>query len=332
MKNVPDSDGQLLRVQNLSVAFPRKRGPDVVVVDDVSFSLGQNEYVGLVGESGSGKTVTALAVMGLTHAPGKVTSGEVWFKGLDLRTLGEDELRAVRGDQISMIFQSLRSSLNPLMKVGDQVARVYRIHHGLDQKQARSAAIEMLHSVGIPDAKRRAEDYPHQLSGGMCQRVMIAMMISCQPDFLIADEPTTGLDVTIQAQIFELIRDLQRQLKSSVLLITHDLGVVAETCQRVLVMHAGHIVEMADVETIFADSKHPYTKHLMSSILRIDKEIVFPEDMRTISEDILYVPQGCRFAHKCDQAVEGRCFQDKPSLMEIGGGHWVMCHLYREQK
>lgn len=325
-----DNGNGLLSVRNLSVAFPRKRGTDVAVVDDVSFNVGANEYVGLVGESGSGKTVTALSVMGLTRSPGKVVSGEVWFKGRDLKSLGEDELRTVRGNQISMIFQSLRSSLNPLMKVGDQVARVYRIHHGLGQDEARSKAVEMLRRVGIPDAGRRAEDYPHQLSGGMCQRVMIAMMIACEPDFLIADEPTTGLDVTIQAQIFQLIRDLQKQLRSSVLLITHDLGVVAETCQRVLVMHAGHIVEMGNVETIFADSKHPYTRHLMSSILRIDKEVVFPEDMRSVSEDILYAPQGCRFAHKCDQAIEDRCFRDKPKKVEIASGHWVRCHLYGE--
>ncbi len=328
METLTDSGNGLLSVRNLSIAFPRKRGSDVVVVDDVSFSVGANEYVGLVGESGSGKTVTALSVMGLTRSPGKVVSGEVWFKSRDLRSLNEDDLRAVRGNQISMIFQSLRSSLNPLMKVGDQVARVYRIHHDLGQEEARSKAIEMLRLVGIPDARRRAGDYPHQLSGGMCQRVMIAMMISCQPDFLIADEPTTGLDVTIQAQIFELIRDLQKQLRSSVLLITHDLGVVAETCQRVLVMHAGHIVETADVETIFADSRHPYTRHLMSSILRIDREIVFPEDMRGVSEDILYAPRGCRFAHKCDQAIEDKCFREKPSMVEIESGHWVMCHLY----
>lgn len=316
----------LVRVQDLSVSFPSKRDR-TVVVDRASFDINKNEILGLVGESGSGKTVSSMAVMGLTRFPGEIDGGEIWYEGENLLAKTDEQMRHIRGEKISMIFQNPRTSLNPLTRVGDQIARVYKLHRDMKDEEAKKATVNMLKTVGITDAERRVRSYPHQLSGGMCQRVMIAMMLASEPELLIADEPTTGLDVTIQAQIFELIKSLQARTGMSVLLITHDLGVVAETCTRVAVMHAGHVVEVADVSTIFHDSRHPYTRQLLGSVLRVDKEMEVPETLKSVGEEILYSSFACRYANKCDD-VESICQQKRPEMTEVAPGHTVMCHKY----
>jgi oligopeptide/dipeptide ABC transporter ATP-binding protein len=296
-----------------------------MVVDRVSLSINRDEIVGLVGESGSGKTVSSMAIMGLTRYPGKIEAGKIWHNGENLLQKKEDEMRRVRGRVVSMIFQNPRSSLNPLIRVGDQITRVYRRHRGMGKEQAEREAINMLKLAGITDAERRMRSYPHQLSGGMCQRVMIAIMLASQPQLLIADEPTTGLDVTIQAQIFELIKSLRADTGMSVLLITHDLGVVAETCSRVAVMHAGHIVEVGPVGAIFHDSRHPYTQRLLGSVLRVDKVIETPKAQQAVREEILYSSFTCRYVNKCELA-ESICLNVKPRWTEVAPGHTVMCH------
>ncbi len=319
-----DENG-LLRICNLSVTFPGRDGP-VTILDRVSFELVENEIVGLVGESGSGKTLTSLSVMGFLPPSGRVVGGEIWFQGRDLLRLTEEELGVIRGQGIAMIFQSTRSALNPLMRVGDQVARVYQIQRGLRAEEARQEAVRMLGRMGIPGAERRARAYPHQLSGGMCQRVLIAMMVACQPTLLIADEPTTGLDVTIQAQIFELIQDVQRATGASILLITHDLGVVAETCQRVVVMYAGQVMEIASVDVLFAAPRHPYTSMLLGSVLRVDRAVELGMDLSP-SEEVTYGITGCRFAPRCERVMDV-CYQVQPQVVSLEAGHQVRCHLY----
>lgn len=320
---------ELLRVEHLSISFPGESGR-VRVVDDVSFTVKRNEILALVGESGSGKTVTATALLRLNRPPARIESGRILMDGQDLLQVSEARLQQVRGQRISMIFQSPRSSLNPLMKVGDQIARVFRIHQGLDRAAARRETVKMLREVGISDPEARAEVYPHQMSGGMCQRVMIAMALACKPDLLIADEPTTGLDVTIEAQIFDLIKDLQEKVGMSVLLITHDLGVVAGVCHRVAVMHGGHLVECGDVETLFGAHKHPYSDRLFGSLLQLHEsaEFVAPEPVRS---GIDFTTPGCRFASKCPQAVQ-TCFNRKPEVITLAPGHTVMCHLYSDTR
>ncbi len=315
----------LLRISNLSVTFPGRDGP-VTILDRVSFELVENEIMGLVGESGSGKTLTSLSVMGFLPPSGRVVGGEIWFQGRDLLRLTEEELGVIRGQGIAMIFQSTRSALNPLMRVGDQVARVYQIQRGLRAEEARQEAVRMLGRMGIPGAERRARAYPHQLSGGMCQRVLIAMMVACQPTLLIADEPTTGLDVTIQAQIFELIQDVQRATGASILLITHDLGVVAETCQRVVVMYAGQVMEIASVDGLFAAPRHPYTSMLLGSVLRVDRAVELGMDLSP-SEEVTYGITGCRFAPRCERVMDV-CYQVQPQVVSLEAGHQVRCHLY----
>lgn len=317
----------LLRIEGLYVSFP---GADarVTILDNVSFEVFGKEIVGLVGESGSGKTMTSLTIMGFLPASGRIEGGEIWFGHDQLLDYTEEEMSRVRGRQIAMIFQSTRSALNPLMRVGDQVARVYRIQRGLGAGQAKAEAVKALSRMGIPDAERRAKAYPHQLSRGMCQRVLIAMMVACEPDLLIADEPTTGLDVTIQAQIFELIKDLQQATKASILLITHDLGVVAETCERVVVMYAGQVMEMATVESLFAKPLHPYTQRLLSSVLRVDRTIEMPAVDAGLSEDVAYSVAGCRFAPRCPRVLP-RCWEEHPPREQAGPDHWVTCHNYK---
>lgn len=318
----------LVRLEDLSISFPGKRRTRTVVVDRVSLDLYTDEILGLVGESGSGKTVSSMAIMGLTRYPGKIEAGKIWYDGQDLLQLKEEEMRRLRGRVVSMIFQNPRSSLNPLMRVGDQIARVYRLHRSMSKEQARQEAVNMLKLAGITDAERRVRSYPHQLSGGMCQRVMIAIMIASEPQLLIADEPTTGLDVTIQAQIFEVIKSLRARTGMSVLLITHDLGVVAETCTRVAVMHAGHIVEIGSVGEIFHDPRHPYTKRLLGSVLRVDKMIQVPKSLQAVREEILYSSFACRYANKCD-STRPICQEAKPSWTQVAPGHTVMCHLFQ---
>lgn len=320
----------LLRVEDLTVTVPTRRGPRAIL-DHVTFDLYPHEVLGLVGESGSGKTMTALAVMGLLPPAARVSQGRVWFDGRDLLGLAERERAHFRGSQIAMIFQNPRAALSPLMRVGDQVSRALRIQRKLGSKAAYDAALDLLRRVGIPDANARARAYPHQLSGGMAQRVLIAMMLACQPRLLIADEPTTGLDVTIQAQIFELIKDIQAETGAALLLITHDLGVVSEVCQRVVVMYAGQVMEVAAVPDLFAHAHHPYTEQLLGSILRVDR----PGDLNTtrglLPVAIAYETMGCRFANQCAY-VRPVCHQRRPSSAALAPQHDVLCHQYSDDQ
>ncbi len=316
----------LLRVRDLTLSFPLEDGA-CRVLDRVTFDLHPHEVLGLVGESGSGKTMSALSIINLLPPAATIEGGQVWFDGQDLLTLSERELRKVRGAQIAMIFQSPRAALNPLMRAGDQVARAVRLHCGGSDRQAQDKAIELLRHVGISDAATRARAYPHQLSGGMAQRVLIALMLACEPTLLIADEPTTGLDVTIQAQIFELIKGVQAETGTTLLLITHDLGVVSEMCQRVVVMYAGQIMEVAPVENLFANPRHPYTELLLRSVLRVDR----PSHLDTIQElpafNILYDTSCCRFANRCKYVLPV-CLESRPPPVEVASGHSLYCHKY----
>jgi ABC-type dipeptide/oligopeptide/nickel transport system ATPase component len=267
------SDAPILKVDGLSVSFPALRGERTQVLDGVSFEVGRPESVALVGESGSGKSVTALSIMGLEPASARIDGGRVLAGDRDLLTLPEEERRAFRGRRIAMIFQSPRASLNPLVKAGEQIARVVRLRTGESAKRARAEAVELMQAVGIEEPERRFHAYPHQLSGGMAQRVMIAMALGMRPELLIADEPTTALDVTIQKQIFDLLGDLQRRYSMSLLLITHDLAVVAETCDRVVVLYRGRVVESGPAREIFERPQHAYTQRLVASILRADRRV-----------------------------------------------------------
>jgi ABC-type dipeptide/oligopeptide/nickel transport system ATPase component len=315
----------LVAVDGLTIAFPDERCERLVpVVRDVSFGIDRHEIVGLVGESGSGKTQTALAILGLTRPPGRVLAGRVLVDGVDVVGMDEDELRAIRGRRVAMIFQSPRTALNPLKTVGDQLGRIY-LRRGLDRRAARDAAEAMLRRVGIAGPARVARSYPHQLSGGMAQRVMIGMMVACEPELLIADEPTTGLDVTIQAQIFELIQELQAQIRMSVLLITHDLGVVAELCQRVVVMQAGRVVEIAPVDDLFARPVHPYTCRLLGAILRPDRPPEVVADRPAGPEAIPFEAGGGRYEAVTVDAWRARGV-GRPELIEVAPGHLVLGH------
>ena len=322
----------LLEVKDLRTEFPTRRGV-VHAVEDVSFSVDAGETVAVVGESGSGKSVTSLSIMRLLQAPGHVTGGSITFDGKDLLALSEKEMQAVRGGQISMIFQEPMTSLNPVYRVGDQIVEAIRLHTDLDKKAAWTRAVEMLRLVGIPSPEDRARDYPHQMSGGMRQRVMIAMALSCNPKLLIADEPTTALDVTIQAQILDLIYKLRQDFGMGVLLITHDLGVVSEVADRVVVMYLGQVVETAEVNKLFEKPMHPYTLGLLNSIPRLEEEESGP--LYTIRGQIpanLDRPAGCPFSDRCDRCME-RCKKELPQLREVPGepGRTVRCFLYEEE-
>jgi len=315
--------GHLLNVDALSVSFPLFEGT-LHVLDDVSFTINRNEIFGLVGESGSGKTVCALAVMKLLDPPGRVVGGNAWFGDKDLLRLSEREMRNIRGSKISMIFQDPKSCLNPFMKVGRQMSRVFRTHSAMRDSEAGEKAVEMLSKMGIADPKNIQNYYPHQLSGGMAQRVMIAIMMSCDPDLLVADEPTTGLDVTTQSEIMRLMRQTCTERGTSIWLVTHDLAVVAQNCDRVGVMHAGHIVEIADVHSIFRRPLHPYTRGLISAVPRIDKKIRSAGIPGQVPS-FLNPPAGCRFAPRCTIARD-QCLSDKPTYVQVEPGHFVMCH------
>lgn len=319
-----DAAAPVLDLRDLTLTFVTPKGP-ATILDRVSFSIGRNEIVGLVGESGSGKTVSALATMGFLPPAARIESGQINFEGTDLLSLEEQSMRAIRGRRIAMVFQSARGALNPLMRIGDQLARVYQLQRGMPQQRARRGAAEMLRRVGIPDAERRMSAYPHQVSGGMAQRVLLAMMIACAPALLIADEPTTGLDVTIQAQIFDLLRDIQSQTGASLLLITHDLGVVAETCRRIVVMYAGQVMETGDCQSIFSRPLHPYTRHLLGSVMRIDRPVSAPPAGSPPAEAVLYAARGCRFARRCPMALD-KCRSEALPRFSEGPGHMVMCH------
>jgi oligopeptide/dipeptide ABC transporter ATP-binding protein len=304
----------LLRVHDLVVEFTTEQGV-VRAVDGVSFDVHEGETLGLVGESGCGKTVTGLAILGLIPAPpGRIVSGSIVFQGQDLTQFKESELRRIRGSEISMIFQEPMTALNPVFRISTQMMDVLQLHQKLTRRQARAAAVEMLAKVGIPEPAQRIDEYPHQLSGGMRQRVMIAMALSCSPKLLVADEPTTALDVTTQAQVIEQIVKLQSEFGMAMILITHDLGVVAETCRQALVMYCGSIVENSPVEALFATPHHPYTSGLLQSIPRIHagRQTELPV-IPGMVPDLLHLPAGCRFADRCSKVHE-RCHEQQPVL------------------
>jgi oligopeptide/dipeptide ABC transporter ATP-binding protein len=313
----------LLEVRDLTVHFDTEDGL-VKAVDGVAFTVRSGEILGVVGESGSGKSVTALALLRLIRPPGRIVQGAVRFEGTDLVGLSEDEMRAVRGTRIAMVFQSPRTALNPVLTVGRQISRLFELHQGASRAEGRARTIEMLKLVGIAEPERRARQYAHQLSGGMCQRVMIAMALATSPRLLLADEPTTGLDVSIAAQILDLLRDLGRRTGASILLITHDLGVVAEVCDRVAVMHAGQIVEVGAVRTIFARPRHPYTQALVRSIPRIDRDVTM-EPIPGMVPSLLAPPPGCRYADRCPRVLDV-CRRDRPALRAATPDHDVACH------
>jgi len=320
----------LLEVKDLHTYFRTDEGL-ARAVDGVDFEIRRGETVGLVGESGCGKSVTALSIMRLVPEPaGSIAAGRILLEGLDLVRLSEAEMRRVRGNAISMIFQEPMTSLNPIHRVGNQIAEVIRIHQDLGWGGARRRAVEMLAKVGIPDPERRAREYPYQLSGGMRQRVMIAMALSCNPKLVIADEPTTALDVTIQAQILRLMNQLKEDSGASVLLITHDLGVIAETAARVAVMYAGRIVEWAEAAPLFTEPKHPYTLALLASIPKMDRPVPPDKMLKAIPGIVpsLYdLPPGCAFQDRCERVFE-RCSIEEPPLFEAGAGHLVRCWLH----
>jgi oligopeptide/dipeptide ABC transporter ATP-binding protein len=313
----------LLDIAGLRVQFGTDEGA-VEAVDDVSLSVQAGELLGLVGESGSGKSVTAMAILRLIRPPGRIAAGAIRFDGRDLMALPEEEMRAIRGAKIALISQSPRTALNPVITVGRQIARLFELHAGASSREARRRTLEVLDLVGVPEPARRAAQYAHQLSGGTCQRVMIAMALASSPRLLIADEPTTGLDVSIAARILDLLRELGRKTGAAIILITHDLGVVAETCHRVAVMHAGQLVETGAVRALFQRPMHPYTRALMRSIPRIDQEIVL-EPIAGAVPSLLNAPPGCRYVGRCPRRLEV-CRRDRPGLVQHDVGHAVACH------
>jgi oligopeptide/dipeptide ABC transporter ATP-binding protein len=315
---------QLIKVQNLKTYFYTEDGV-VPAVDGASFAIGEGATLGIVGESGCGKSVTALSILRLIpQPPGKIVDGNIFLRDVDLLTLSESEMRKVRGNEISMIFQEPMTSLNPVFKVGDQISEAIRLHQGLDKKAAWQKSIEALASVGIPSPQSRVNDYPHQMSGGMRQRVMIAMAISCNPSLLIADEPSTALDVTIQAQILDLMRQLQKDLGMAILLITHDLGVIAEMAHNVAVMYAGLIIESAEVTQIFERPLHPYTQGLLNSIPKLVDGGERLTAIEGVVPDPAHLPPGCRFEPRCKYAVE-RCKHEIPEPEYLEPEHIVRC-------
>ena len=321
----------LLEVKNLQTHF-RTRAGLVRAVDGVSFQLERGELLGLVGESGCGKSVTALSLLRLVAPPGKIVGGEILFDSVDLLKLSESKMRAIRGDDVAMIFQDPMTSLNPVYTVGEQIAEALRLHRKLSRKQAKAAAIEAMREVSIPDPARRVDDYPHQLSGGMRQRVMIAMALACDPKLLIADEPTTALDVTIQAQILELLDGLRQTRELAVLLITHDLGVVAEVADRVAVMYTGRIVEESPVAELFARPKHPYTEGLLRSVPKLTQaEAQKVERLQTIEGTVpklTDLPAGCHFAPRCPHRMPRCTVGERIPFYELTGDVRVRCVLY----
>ena len=328
--NLGTDNDRILEVRGLKTYFYTEDGV-VKAVDGVDFHVKHGEVLGLVGESGCGKSVTSFSIMRLVGIPGKIIEGEILFEGQNLLQLPESDMMRIRGNRISMIFQQPISCLNPVFKVGDQIMEVLDIHKKLGKEKGRSRAVELLQTVGIPDAETRLDAYPHELSGGMAQRVMIAMALACVPDLLIADEPTTALDVTIQAQILDLLRNLRSQVSASIILITHDLGIVAEMCERVAVMYAGRIVEETDVMTLFGEPKHPYTIGLIASVPILgqvkDRLAVIPGSV----PNLINLPPGCRFAPRCQARVEHGleiCTREEPELRPAGPRHMVRCWLY----
>ena len=319
----------ILEIKELQVQFNTVEGT-VLAINHLNYVLHKGEKLGIVGESGSGKSVSSLGVMGLIpNPPGKITDGQILYKGKDLVKASEKEMQKIRGNEISMIFQEPMTSLNPIHKCGAQIAESLRLHRGMDKKAAMQEAIHMMELVGIANPEARAHEYPHQMSGGMRQRVMIAMALACQPQILIADEPTTALDVTIQAQILDLIRELNEKFNTSVIFITHDLGVVSELCETVIVMYDGKVVEKAPVRDIFADPKHPYTKGLLAAIPRVTKDRPPLETIEgAVPNPTEYIP-GCSFWPRCPYATE-TCRAKEPAEVEISQDRAVKCWLYAQ--
>jgi len=315
----------ILKIEKLKTYFFTHEGT-IKAVDGINLKIKKGETLGLVGESGCGKSVTALSIMRLIPSPpGKIVSGKIYFDGKNLIELNEKEMRKIRGKKISMIFQEPMTSLDPMFTIGQEIIEVLKLHQGLKKDEARKKAIESLKLVGIPDPERRINEYPHELSGGMKQRAMIAMAISCNPALLIADEPTTALDVTIQAQILRLIDGLKKKLETSVLIITHDLGVIAETCENVAVMYAGHIVEQTDIKTLFRNPLHPYTKGLMKSIPRLDIDTKRLDIIKGTVPNLLDIPLGCPYHPRCDFCKD-KCKKELPDLYEAEKDHLIRCH------
>jgi len=317
----------LLDIKNLILNFYTNRG-QITALDGIDLKLYKNESLGLVGETGCGKSITALSIMRLIPAPpGKIVQGEIFFDGKDLLKIPETEMRRVRGGKISMIFQEPSTSLNPVFKVGDQIIEAIQLHQKLGREKGKRKTVEMLEKVGMPDPKDIINRFPHELSGGMQQRIMIAMALSSNPKLLIADEPTTALDVTTQAQILDLIKELKKDIISSMLLITHDLGIVAEVCDRVAVMYTGNIIEHAELKTLFKSPLHPYTRGLLDAIPQMNahkKELGF---IPGTIPDLMKLPKGCKFNPRCPQQME-ICLNKRPGLREVKEGHFVACHLY----
>jgi peptide/nickel transport system ATP-binding protein len=323
-----------LEVRDLRVSFPTDDGL-VKAVDGISFRLERGETLGIVGESGSGKSVTSLAILGLHKRGSARLSGEIWLDGRELVAATPEQVRKLRGKKMAMIFQDPLSSMHPFYSVGAQIVEAYRIHNDVSKKVARKHAVDMLGRVGIPQPQSRVDDYPHQFSGGMRQRAMIAMALSCDPELLIADEPTTALDVTVQAQILDLIRDLQKEFNSAVIVITHDLGVVAELADDIMVMYGGRGVEYGTADTVFRSPEHPYTWGLLGSMPRLDRERserLMP--IKGTPPSLINVPSGCAFHPRCsyEELNGGRSTTEVPEMAEVGGGHRVACHLPREKR
>jgi len=317
---------ELLQVKDLRTSFFTSEG-EVRAVDGVSFAIEEGKTLGLVGESGCGKSVTSLSIMRLVSSPpGKIVDGEIRYRGRDLLKLSGSEMRKIRGNEISMIFQEPMTSLNPVFTVGNQIGEAIQLHQGLGKKETREKTIEMLRLVKIADPQTRVDDYPHQLSGGMRQRVMIAMALSCNPSLLIADEPTTALDVTIQAQILELMKELQQKLGMALLLITHDLGVVAEQADEVAIMYAGKIVEQAKTKAMFDRPLHPYTVGLLKSLPGVENKRKRLDAIPGVVPSPLHLPSGCRFRDRCFKAA-GICAEAEPQLLEKEKDHWAACYF-----
>lgn len=314
----------LLKIKDLTVAFPTEEGP-AYAIKELSLSIAPQSVLGLVGESGCGKSMTSLSILGLIPKPGRIASGEIWFNGQNLTQLSDESLRQIRGADIALIPQDPLTSLNPVYTIGNQLCEVLTLHQGVSYAQAEQRAIELLDLVRLPNAKARIHDYPHQFSGGMRQRVMIAMALSCNPKLLIADEPTTALDVTVQAQILTLMKEIQQEFKTAIILITHDLGVVAELCDRVAVMYAGRIVEEASVKTLFKNPLHPYTQGLLNSLPKATQERLEPIEGQPPA--LTEIPKGCSFEPRCHARMEV-CTSKFPDTSEQKEEQRVRCYLY----
>ncbi|MFI5802446.1 ABC transporter ATP-binding protein [Streptomyces sp. NPDC051561] len=332
-----EDSGPLLDVRNLHVEFKTRDGI-VKAVNGVNYSVSAGETLAVLGESGSGKSVTAQAIMGiLDMPPGSIPQGEILFRGQDMLKMGYEERRRIRGQKIAMIFQDALSSLNPVLSVGYQLAEMFRVHQALDKKAAKAKAIELMDRVRIPAAKERVNDYPHQFSGGMRQRIMIAMALALEPDLIIADEPTTALDVTVQAQVMDLLAELQREYNMGLILITHDLGVVADVADKIAVMYAGRIVETAPVHDIYKNPAHPYTRGLLDSIPRLDQKGQELYAIKGLPPNLTRVPAGCAFNPRCPKAQD-ICRTDVPALVQVTtrdgvdlAGRGSACHFWKEQ-